>query len=173
MAKLTTSYDIGAFLAAANKSAGVDLLGVPLKQFGTNANKLAATGLATGTLAVITGEGNRIEQYLSGAANNNANWAVLKNTINLNIYNNLSSSIAINNVSVGSLEFKNVGWVDPMNIPVGTGARFSFGSTQMGLFQYQFPWNATPSYFNAQAGSGTFCIPAPDRATITIPIFTY
>lgn len=68
MAQLTTSPDIGAFLAAADKAAAKAVLeiteGFSVHEFATDADKRLATGLVPGDIALVTGEGNRVEQYV-------------------------------------------------------------------------------------------------------------
>ena len=47
-------------------------------QVATNTDKLALTGLvALQNVALITGEGNRVEMYIGGVATDDSNWAIL------------------------------------------------------------------------------------------------
>lgn len=43
----------------------------------TNAAKLALTGISAGHIVRITGEANRLEMYLGGAINSDANWQII------------------------------------------------------------------------------------------------
>jgi len=56
------------------------------KTVATNAAKLALTGLVGGEIYHISDEANRIEQYVSGDIDDDASWAVLRNTIHLYVY---------------------------------------------------------------------------------------
>ena len=82
----------------------------------TNAAKLALTGISAGHMVRITGEAHRLEMYLGGAINIDANWQIIgPNTYKLYAYTGgVVDPWAINGVVVTATEadFATlVGWV--------------------------------------------------------------
>lgn len=113
MDKLTTSTDIGLFLATADKVAGKIALEIgTFHYYDTDGEKLAATGLVPGDIAVIQDEGNRIEQYTGGSISSQSNWAVLRNTVFLTIFNNSYSFFDFNGIYCNA-GYTTIGWVCP------------------------------------------------------------
>jgi hypothetical protein len=88
----------------------------------TDADKLALTGLAAGQVVIITNEAKRIEQYLGGTITDQANWAVLRNTVQLSVSIPTGSG---NNITVNGAGIANsatptsAGWVNPHAVPMG------------------------------------------------------
>ncbi len=77
----------------------------------TDASKLLLTGLATGQQVNITEEADRLERFMGGVITDNANWDVLRNTVDLTINNTEGTGPRVfNGVSVG-YESVNIGWV--------------------------------------------------------------
>ena len=91
--------------------------GFALHNVTTNAAKLALpANTAAGYEVQITGEGNRIEQYLGGGVNADANWLVMRNMVNLTV-DNEDYDVAqhtVNGVAIPYGTVTNVGWCDPL-----------------------------------------------------------
>ena len=88
-----------------------------LNNVATNAAKLALpSNTAAGYVVQITGEANRIEQYLGGGVNSDANWLVLRNSVNITVENDSSVAFEMNGVQIASGTSVNVGWVIPQYI---------------------------------------------------------
>ena len=90
----------------------------------TNANKLALTDIDSGHMVRVTGEANRVERYLGGAINNDANWLIIgPNTYELIVEDSGLGNMGdytINGVTVPVFWPEvSVGWVyDGQLIPV-------------------------------------------------------
>jgi hypothetical protein len=88
----------------------------------TDTAKLALTDLTAGQVVIITDEGNRVERYMGGTITDQANWAVLRNTVQLSVAITSGSG---NNITVNATGVANsstptaVGWVDPSSVPMG------------------------------------------------------
>jgi hypothetical protein len=80
----------------------------------TNAAKLALTGLGIGQIARITGEAGRIEMLVGSDPSTDADWVVLRNTVNVLIDASDSGvDFEVNGVVVAQGVTTNLGWVDP------------------------------------------------------------
>jgi hypothetical protein len=85
-----------------------------LLEFEDDAAKLAvATTPRIGQLVRITGEADRIEQFLGGDASEQTSWLVLQNTVDLTVTNYSGSDVTVNGVTCDTDETTNVGWVNP------------------------------------------------------------
>jgi len=105
--------------------AGIDIPeGAPaIIDFSTDAEKTGFTGvLSAGQVVRITGEGNRIEQYLGGTISSQFNWAVLRNTVDLRVAvtSGTGKFVNINSTTVAdSATPTAVGWADPQSVLMG------------------------------------------------------
>lgn len=121
-----------------------------------NATKLALTGIDPLYMVRVTGEANRIEQYIGTDPSSDANWIVLRNTIQLSVLpyasaNDLAGNplTAVDGGISGTpcpvSELTDLGWVDPATVGVTNGASY-FLRTAFGIVaddnqsSFQFPF---------------------------------
>lgn len=109
MSLFTTATTKGQLLAALNSLLAVN-------DVADNAAKLALTGIDPLYTVRVTGEANRIEQYIgSDPASDNA-WIVLRNTVNLTVSNmdgpdTPTQDITVNGISCPANTSTEAGWV--------------------------------------------------------------
>lgn len=82
-----------------------------LNDTASNTTKLALTGIHPGHIVRVTGEANRIEQYLGTSPASDANWMVLRNTVFATLTNNLTPTAVLAGVSVPTGTV--TAWIDP------------------------------------------------------------
>jgi hypothetical protein len=147
----------------------VDSLESALIDHATNAAKLAADTPRVGQKVRITGEANRIEEFLGGDSEDDANWLVLRNTVYLRVTSqDTTETIEINGVECEPLDADVIiGWVDPLKIGNHPGTS----------------WRITKQYHDAfyaydittmMATEGYFPLPhpCPPRAEVWINVIT-
>lgn len=105
------SLDLGELWLAAPASAGwTDMFE------GTLTFSNGATPAVAGQKAKIIGQANRLEQFLGGDQDDQANWLPGNNTVELTVQNDEVTEITINGVVCGGETLTFVGWVDPQQI---------------------------------------------------------
>lgn len=130
-------------------------------EFATDAEKLAvATTPRIGQLVRITGEGDRIEQFLGGSSSEQTSWLVLRPTVNLTISNAGTVEPTINGVVCPTGEDTPVGFVDPLAIPF-----IAADATGMALAALSLgaPYGTAQIYIdgNLEVAATLFAIPLP------------
>lgn len=110
-----------------------------------------------GQLIRVVDQGGRIERFLGGTVSDNANWLVLKNTVNIAITNLGSGySIYINGFECGIESDTYIGWHDPATLYLDSGE---------GVPWNWFDWFANSDFTNYGGGvvwsAGTFNIGVP------------
>jgi hypothetical protein len=132
--------------------------------------KLALTGITEGQIVVITGEANRIELYRGGTISDQANWTVLRNTVFLVV----ELSGMVDSYQIGGATFNdgiggNVGWVDPLNLPVFASVlgenSYAITLTIDSILNYD-----DEDYLKVANYSPGVSYPSPDGGPVTIPM---
>jgi hypothetical protein len=148
----------------------LDSLELGLINHATNAAKLAAPTPRVGQKVRITGEANRIEEFLGGDSSLDANWLVVKNTVELFIENGTGDPIEINGVTVADGADSSVGWVSPTAVPIDTEL---FGLTFMALYNGKNT-SAEQNYniaLDVNFNGGVFTLPYACRDRDKVGIF--
>jgi len=121
-----------------------------------DAEKLDLSPVA-GQLVRITGEADRIEQFLGGDASEQTSWLVLRNTVDLLVENGLADDIEINGVVIAAESGPTaVGWVDPLNIAADMGEQ---NANSVSVYQYPSENRVTSDASYSTALAGTITIP--------------
>jgi hypothetical protein len=130
-----------------------------------DAEKLTLTPSA-GQLVRITGEANRIEQFLGGDASEQTSWLVLQNTVDLTVTNYSGSDVTVNGVTCDTDETTNVGWVNPLAVIYSAPDGGTMNSQADDSFDC-----ACASGTNFSTG-GTFALPfaTKSRSAVTLSI---
>ena len=148
--------------------------------------------LTTGRRVRLTGEANRIEEYLGGDPSVQTNWEVIKNTIRASFPLTLSPgwTITINGITYTNGSGTNTpGWLDPENITIAYNQ--VLGAVQLDFTAAvtmaktvgnvssafrQYPLASFPQSFSINAGDiagGYYLLPRTmfmPRATVVFPI---
>jgi len=136
----------------------------------TDGAKRALTGITAGQIVVITGEANRIELYRGGTISDQANWTVLRNTVFLVV----ELSGMVDSYQIGGATFNdgiggNVGWVDPLNLPVFASVLgenfYAITLTIDSILNYD-----DEDYLKVANYSPGVSYPSPDGGPVTIPM---
>jgi hypothetical protein len=137
----------------------------------TDEAKRALTGITAGQIVVITGEANRIELYRGGTISDQANWTVLRNTVELEVqFSGMVDSYQVGDTSFGEGIGGFVGWVDPLNIPLLASVSGPASSYEITLnidSIINFDTGAIPKVENA---SPPLSYPTPNGGPVTIPM---
>ena len=114
---------------------------------------------------------NGVTVTQGGPVQTDANWAVLRNTVELTVQNDSATAMTVNGVNVAASTTVNIGWVDPQNLALatpatgGVGASVEYAAYANGLVNV----NLTMS-LNGLTGPLAFPIPVPSRCT-TVTIY--
>jgi hypothetical protein len=132
----------------------------------TNAAKLALTGLIAGDRAIITGEGDRLEEYLGGDIDDDESWLVLRNTIHVTVFyaptSTIYDSATVNGVPVTAGDTVDVGWCGADRIPISDLTEDTSGDF-MGNINLLFTLESTgPNYLFSVLGT------SPLRVDLTV-----
>ena len=182
MATIPVSTDIDTLLLSADKTVARGFLGVTPTSVVDNAAKLALTGIPVGTQVNITGEAGRIEQFKGGDITLDDNWDVLRNTINLTVFEGYGVVMVIEGVEVLEYMEVHIGWV-PVDRISGQYVSGTVLNKPWGIDQYP---TGSPTYFtynrktfmplNINPSTGDFTIDLtglPDRAELIMTTVAY
>lgn len=133
----------------------------------TNADKLALVGVPLHTIVDITDEANRIEMFKGGDASLDANWLVLRNTIDLSVNDWWGYDVMTIN-GITTVQFVNtyVGWVDAAAVQVTTAG--SLVPWEIYTVNGQTGFSSSSQVRPINNTSLSFDRPLPPRAAVRI-----
>ena len=130
----------------------------------TNLTKLALTDIQPGQEVLITEEANRLEKYIGGDIDDDANWIVLRNTFELLVTVTELNGVKINGIVTTQDIQINIGWTDGHLLFEETGTLRMIECREVWVYDDQ-----GDDYLVSPGGNLFDSTKAPEDATLKIP----